>query len=170
MASGEKQTSQYLTFSLDHEIFALNIETVREVLDVSTLTRVPRMPAFMCGVINLRGSAVAVVDMRRKFSLPAADETVNTCIIICEVTIDGEGTVLGCLVDAVQEVLELDRQEIEPPPRMGTRLETGFIQGMGRRGEQFILLLDLDRVFSTDELLQLQRQEPGRSTEQVPAV
>ncbi|SDE72605.1 chemotaxis protein CheW [Desulfuromonas thiophila] len=164
MASGEKQTSQYLTFSLDHEIFALNIETVREVLDVSTLTRVPRMPAFMCGVINLRGSAVAVVDMRRKFSLPAADETVNTCIIICEVTIDGEGTVLGCLVDAVQEVLELDRQEIEPPPRMGTRLETGFIQGMGRRGEQFILLLDLDRVFSTDELLQLQRQE------QAPAV
>ena len=161
MASGEKQTSQYLTFCLDHEIFALNIETVREVLDVSTLTRVPRMPAFMCGVINLRGSAVAVVDMRRKFSLPAADETVNTCIIICEVTIDGEGTVLGCLVDAVQEVLELDQQEIEPPPRMGTRLETNFLLGMGRRGEQFILLLDLDRVFSSDDLLQLQL--PGQT-------
>ncbi|MCK9173415.1 MAG: chemotaxis protein CheW [Desulfuromonas thiophila] len=161
MASGEKQTSQYLTFSLDHEIFALNIETVREVLDVSTLTRVPRMPAFMCGVINLRGSAVAVIDMRRKFSLPAADETVNTCIIICEVTIDGEGTVLGCLVDAVQEVLELDQQEIEPPPRMGTRLETNFLLGMGRRGEQFILLLDLDRVFSSDDLLQLQL--PGQT-------
>ena len=146
------ETNQYLTFRLDEEIFALEIGKVREVLDFTTVTKVPRTPEFMRGVINLRGSVVPVVDMRLKFGMPRTDKTVNTCIIIVEIALDGETTILGALADSVQEVLELEPDQIEPAPRIGTRLNTEFIQGMGKREEQFIILLDIDRVFSSEDI------------------
>lgn len=150
MAANE--TNQYLTFRLDEEVFALEIGKVREVLDFTTVTKVPRTPDFMRGVINLRGSVVPVVDMRLKFGMERTENTVNTCIIIVEIAMDGETTVLGALADSVQEVLELEPGQIEPAPRIGTRLNTEFIQGMGKRDEQFIILLDIDKVFSSEEL------------------
>jgi len=146
------ETSQYLTFKLDEEVFALDISTVREVLDFTAVTKVPQTPDFMLGVINLRGSVVPVMDMRLKFGMTKTETTVNTCIIIAEVGIDGEATVLGALADSVQEVMDLDPHEIEPPPRIGTCLKTKFIKGMGKRDNQFVIILDIDKVFSADEL------------------
>lgn len=146
------ETAQYLTFTLDDEVFALDIGKVREVLDYSTVTRVPRTPEFMCGVINLRGTVVPVVDMRLRFGMSATVKGVNTCIIIVEVKVDEETTILGALADSVQEVLDLEPEQIEPAPRIGTRLNIEFIRGMGKRDEGFVMILDVDRVFSAEEL------------------
>jgi len=146
------ETTQYLTFKLANEVFALDIGKVREVLDFTAVTRIPGTPDFMRGVINLRGSVVPVVDMRLKFGMPAIDQGVNTCIIIVEITVDGETTVLGAMADAVQEVLDLDPDRIEPAPRIGTRLNINFIRGMGKRDDQFIIILDIDKIFSLAEL------------------
>jgi purine-binding chemotaxis protein CheW len=146
------ETTQYLTFKLDEELFALDIGKVREVLDYSRVTKVPQTPDFMRGVINLRGSVVPVMDLRAKFAMSQAETTVNTCIIIVEVAVDGETTVLGAMADSVQEVLDLEPEQVEPPPRIGTRLRTDFIKGMGKRDEHFIMILDIDQVFSAEEL------------------
>jgi purine-binding chemotaxis protein CheW len=146
------EAAQYLTFTLGEEVFALDIVQVREVLDFTPVTRVPRTPEFMRGVINLRGNVVPVVDMRMKFGLDATEQGVNTCIIIVEVSVDGETTVLGALADSVREVLDLEPDQIEPAPRIGTRLNTEFIKGMGKQDEQFIIILDIDRIFSRTEL------------------
>ncbi len=146
------ETSQYLTFELEDEVFALDIAKVREVLDFTSIAKVPQTPDFMLGVINLRGTVVPVVDMRLKFAMTRAETTVNTCIIIVEIEIDGENTVLGALVDSVQEVMDLDPDQIEPAPRIGTRLNTKFIKGMGKRDNHFIIIMDIDKIFSTDEL------------------
>ncbi len=154
-----KEINQYLTFRLGEEVFGLDIGQVREVLDVTPLTRVPQTPPFMRGVINLRGSVVPVVDLRRKFGLPEIETTVNTCIIIVEIQLDGDTTVLGALADSVQEVIELDPSEIEPPPKIGTRLKTEFLKGMGRQEEKFLMILDIDQVFSTEELSAIKDSE-----------
>ena len=146
------EARQYLTFKMEEEIFALDVGKVREILDYTNITKVPRTPDFMKGVINLRGSVVPVVDMRLKFHMPAQERTVDTCIIVVEITVEGEPTVLGALVDSVQEVFELEPSQVEPAPRIGTKLNTDFILGMGRRDERFVIILDIDRVFSSDEL------------------
>lgn len=157
------ETTQYLTFKLDDEVFAIDISQVREVLDFTTVTKVPRTPEFMRGVINLRGSVVPVVDMRLKFGMSRTERTVNTCSIIVEINIDGEQIILGALADSVQEVIELEPGQIEPPPKIGTRLKTEFIKGMGKRDEQFIIILDIDKIFSSDELAMV--AEAGVQTE-----
>ena len=144
--------TQYLAFLLGDEVFSLEISKVREVLDYMVITRVPRMPEYLQGVINLRGSVVPVVDLRRKFGMPAADVTVSTGIIVVEATVNDEPAVMGLLADSVQEVLELDQESIKPAPRIGTKLDTGFIRGMGRQNDRFNIILDIDRVFSSDEI------------------
>ena len=144
-------TTQYLTFTLDHEIFAFDIAMVREVLDFPAITRVPRTPEFMRGVLNLRGSVVPVIDLRLKFGLPMAEQTANTCIIIIEVAVDGARTVLGALADSVQEVIDLEPGSTQPAPQIGTRLPTDFIKGMGRRGDRFIMILDIEKIFAAGE-------------------
>ncbi len=149
-------TAQYLTFKLDGEVFALGIDKVREVLDYTSVTKVPQVPEFMRGVINLRGSVVPVVDMRLKFGMTRTDKTVNTCIIIVEINLERETTVLGALADSVQEVLDLEPYQIEPAPKIGTKLRTEFIRGMGKRDEQFIIILDIDKVFTSAELAGVQ--------------
>ena len=156
----EGQSNQYLTFKLADEVFALDIAKVREVLDFAMVTKVPQTPDFMCGVINLRGSVVPVVDMRLKFGMAKTEKTVNTCIIIVEIALDGETAILGALADSVQEVLDLEPDRIEPAPRIGTHLNTEFIRGMGKREEQFIIILDIDRVFSLAELAAVATDQP----------
>ncbi len=150
------ETTQYLTFKLGEEVFALDISKAREVLDFTSITKVPRTPEFMRGVINLRGSVVPVVDLRLKFGMTPTERTVNTCIIITEVAVDNETTVLGALADSVQEVMDLGPDHIEPAPKIGTRLNTEFIKGMGKQNDKFIIILDIDRVFSVDELALVQ--------------
>ena len=153
------ESTQYLTFRLGDEIFALDIARVREVQDFTTVTKVPRTPEFMRGVINLRGSVVPVVDLRLKFGMSKTENGVNTCVIITEVVVDGDTIVLGALADSVQEVLDLEPGSIAPPPRIGTKLRTDFIKGMGKRDDRFIILLDVDKVFSSDELSTIQAHQ-----------
>ncbi|MDX9962547.1 chemotaxis protein CheW [Desulfobacter postgatei] len=153
---GITQTSQYLTFKLDNEIYAMDITTVREVLDITQITKVPQMPDFMCGVINLRGSVVPVVDLRLKFGLEKAASVREACIVIIEIVLDDEETVLGILVDSVQEVISLEPEQIDPPPRIGARLKTQFIKGMGKKDKEFIIILETAKVFSAEELAVVQ--------------
>ncbi len=147
---------QYLTFQLGDEVFGLDVSNVREILEFTTVTKVPRTPGFMRGVINLRGSVVPVLDMRLKFGLTITEKTVNTCVVVVEVDLDGERTVIGALVDSVQEVFEMEPGQIEPAPRIGVRLDTDFIKGMGKKDDRFIIILDIDKVFSSEELAGIQ--------------
>jgi purine-binding chemotaxis protein CheW len=149
---GITETRQYLSFKLDEEEFALDISKVREVLDFTKITKVPQTPEFMRGVINLRGAVVPVVDLNKKFGIKDTEKTVNTRIIIGQVEVEGDEIVLGVLADSVHEVMDLEPDKIEPAPRIGTRLNTDFLKGMGKREEEFIMILDIDKVFTVDDL------------------
>lgn len=151
------QTSQYLAFKLEEETFAFDIARVREVLEVVKVTKVPQTPAMMKGVINLRGSVVPVIDMRIKFGMVEGKQTVNTVIIIIDVTLGDESVLIGALVDSVKEVMDLDADHIEPAPSIGTQLNTAYIRGMGKRDSEFIIILDIDNIFSMEELDSVQR-------------
>ena len=146
---------QYLTFKLDNEVFALDVATVREVLDFTTVTKIPRTPEFMSGVINLRGSVVPVVDLRLCFQMSKTERTKNTCIIVMEVRLEGETAIIGALADSVEEVIDLEPEQIESAPKLGASIRTDFIRGMGKRESHFLMILDIDRVFSADQLLEL---------------
>ena len=149
------ETARYLTFRLGDELFAINVAKAREVLDLSHITRVPTAPAYLRGVVNVRGNAIPVVDLRHKFGLPETADTLTTRIIVMDLSIDGENVVVGGLADAVHEVLELEPNEINEPPSIGMRWRTDLILGMGRRNDRFTIILDIERVFSTEELLAL---------------
>lgn len=155
-----KKTSQYLTFRVGDEVFALEVAQVREVLDMITITKVPRSPEFMRGVINVRGSVVPVVDLRLKFGLSKTESSMDTRIIVMDLFLDGENTTIGALADSVNEVMDLDSSQIEPPPKIGMRWRTEFIRGIGKHDGQFIILLDIDRVFTSDELVIAENTEP----------
>ena len=149
-------TTQYLTFRLADEVFAVDVAKVREILDFTPATRVPGTPEFMRGIINVRGNVVPVVDMRLKFGLTKTEKTVDTCIVVLEIVVDEETTVLGALVDSVQEVFELEPSQIVPPPRLGTRWRTEFIKGIGKHNDKLIIILEIDQVFSGSETSLLQ--------------
>lgn len=145
--------SQYMTFKLGEELFAINVCQVREVLEVLQITKVPTAPPYMRGVVNVRGQAIPVVDLRMRFGLPSMPNSVNTRICVMELDIDGETTVIGGLADSVHEVIELDPSSINPPPRIAMRWRSEFISGMGKRGDDFIIILNVNAVFSSEELL-----------------
>jgi purine-binding chemotaxis protein CheW len=145
------ETSQYLTFTLGEEKYAVDVCHIREILDCTTITKVPRAPDFMLGVINLRGSVVPVVDMRLKFGMSATVNSITTCIIVVEILFDNETIMIGALADSVQEVLELEPELIEASPKIGVGVQGEFIRGMGKNNGQFIMILDIDKVFSMDE-------------------
>lgn len=144
------QSTQYITFKLGDELFAINVAQVREVLDLTQITKVPTSPGYMRGVVNVRGSAIPVVDLRLKFGLPRGTDTVNTRIVVLELNVGGELTVLGGIADSVHEVIELDPAHIAPAPTIAMRWRSEFIQGMGKRGDEFIIILDIAAVFSAD--------------------
>jgi purine-binding chemotaxis protein CheW len=157
---------QYVTFQLAEELFGVEVTRAREILGLVPVTSVPQTPEYMLGVINLRGQVVPVVDMRLKLGLTVGEETQDTCIIVMEVQVDEETLVVGALADAVREVLELKDDAIEPPPRLGTKLKTEFICGMGKVEDEFLILLDIDRVFSEAELAMV--QDVGNLGAEVP--
>lgn len=154
----ESESTQYLTFVLDREVFAVDVAKVREILEITSITKVPQVPDFMRGVINLRGCVVPVIDLRVKFGMQETAQTVNTCIIVVEVVMDGEVIVLGALADSVQEVIEMEPTQIEAAPHIGTHLKTEFLKGMGKHDGRFVMILDIDKVFSSLELSVLQGQ------------
>ena len=145
----------YLTFRLADEIFAVDVQQVHEVLDFRSATRIPGAPDFMRGIINLRGKVVPVVDMRLRFGMTATDEQLSTCVIVMEVGRGGSRTVIGALADAVKEVFEFEPGQIEPPPRFGEKGRMDFIQAIGKRGDQFIIILNFNKAFSSDEVVML---------------
>ncbi|MFH0724824.1 MAG: chemotaxis protein CheW [Pseudomonadota bacterium] len=152
MSEKMTQSALYLTFKLEDEMFSVEVSQVREILDFTPITKIPRTPDFVRGVINVRGSVVPVVDMRLKFGMKGVESTVHTRIVVLEVNQDGETTVLGALADSVHDVIELEADQIEDPPRLGSRWRTEFIKGIGKHNGMFIIILDIDRVFSSDEL------------------
>lgn len=142
----------YITFRLGDELFAINVFQVREILDLMPITKVPTAPEHLRGVVNVRGKAIPVVDLRRRFGLPRGTDTVNTRIVVLELELDGSPCTVGGQADSVHNVIELDQSQIEPPPSLASRWRAELVRGMARRGEEFIMILDVDRIFSADEL------------------
>jgi purine-binding chemotaxis protein CheW len=146
----------YLSFKLGDELFASNVSKVLNILELSHITKVPKAPEYMIGVINLRGDVLPVVDLRQKFGLPKIEATNNTCILVLDIALETESIHVGALVDSVQEVIEFEDSQIQPPPNIGSRYRSSFIHGIVKSNDDFIMLLDMDFIFSTDELAMMQ--------------
>ncbi|MFY9512312.1 MAG: chemotaxis protein CheW [Rubrivivax sp.] len=146
------EPTQYLTFMLGGEMFAIGILSIKEIIEYDSLTEVPMMPPAVRGVINLRGAVVPVMDLLARFGRPSSPTTKKTCIVIVEIQSGAERHVLGVIVDAVNEVLDIAAEDIEPPPAFGARIRADFLQGMGKVRGKFVILLDVDHVLSLDEI------------------
>jgi purine-binding chemotaxis protein CheW len=146
---------QYLTFMIAGEEYAISLLKVKEIIEYDTVTEVPKTPEWIRGVINLRGSVVPVIDLAVKLRQAPSIAGKLTCIVITEVECEGEATVMGIMADSVRQVIDLNPQEIEPPPTFGTRVKVDYLLGMARSGKKFCLILDTEKVLSTDELLEL---------------
>ena len=149
------QTHQYLTFMLGGEVFAIGILFIKEIIEYSSLTEVPMMPASVRGVINLRGAVVPVTDLLVRFGKPSSAVTKRTCIVIIEVTSQGERQDVGVVVDSVDSVLDIPASEIEPPPTFGAGIRTDFIRGMGKVNGKFVILLDVNHVLVIEDVTAL---------------
>lgn len=147
--------NSFLTFRLGDELFAANVGKVIEILEVPKITKVPRSPDFMRGVVNLRGSVLSVIDSRIKFGMPVVQDTINTCIIVMVVKVEGQDITLGAIVDSVQEVMEIDNSQMQEMPTIGSKYKSEFIEGMVKRDDQFIMILNIDALFSSNEVLLL---------------
>ena len=151
----EMGLDKYLTFTLGEEEYGLEILKVREIIGLMEITRVPRMPDFVRGVINLRGKIIPVIDLRRKFGMQTTGDTRETCIIV----VDLEGTNMGVVVDRVSEVLDISPAEVEETPEFGTAVDTAFIMGMGKAGDRVVMLLDIGKVLTGEEMRAIARAE-----------
>lgn len=154
---------QYLAFMLGGELYAVEILRIKEIIEYGALTTVPMMPSFVRGVINLRGSVLPVIDLQARFGREPTRVAKRTCIVIVEIRCEaddapGAAQTIGVMVDAVNEVVEIEASQIEPPPSFGVKIRPEFIAGMGKLGKQFIILLDLDKVLSVDEMASLAGQ------------
>lgn len=151
--AGPGGSNKYLSFTLKGEVYAMAIEQVKEIIEFGQITTVPMMPAYMRGVINLRGAVVPVVDLSRRFGGEASVVGRRTCVVILELSQpDGERQVIGVIVDAVNAVLDIAPEAIEPPPSFGTSVRPDFVRGMGKVKERFVVILDVQRTLSVDEL------------------
>ena len=151
----EEAPSQYLTFTLGGEMFAVGILNVKEIIEYGTLTEIPMMPTFIRGVINLRGSVVPVIDLAARFGGKASELGRRTCIVIVEVADGDLQHYIGIMVDAVSEVLDIPGSEIEPPPSFGAKIRADFIFGMGKVAGKFVIILNINKVLSVEEIAQL---------------
>lgn len=162
--SNEDGESQYLTFQLGHEMFAIGILGIKEILEYGTLTTVPMMPGFVRGVINLRGAVVPVIDLSARFGRRSSEVTRRSCIVIIEAKGEAGSQDLGILVDSVSEVLEIAATDIEPAPDFGTGLRQEFISGMAKVDNKFVITLNVNRVLSVDEMLMLAESDRSEQT------
>jgi len=149
----ENEPGQYLTFQLGNELFAFNVLRTNEVLEVSQITRIPGAGDAMIGVINLRGSVVPVIDLRKRLGMPEKEYTIETSIIIIDTDYGEDNVTLGVLVDAAKQVIMLDAAQLEPPPKVGMNLNIEYITAIGKHESGFIILLNSDRIFSDKELV-----------------
>ncbi len=152
-ATARARAGKYLTFQLRGEIYGLEILKVQEIIGMMKVTRVPRTPAFIRGVINLRGKVIPVVDLRLKFSMESQADTEKTCIIVVQVIREGGLKItMGMLVDEVAEVVNIESSQIEPTPELGAGIDTDFILGIGKVGQKVVMLLDIDKVLTVGEI------------------
>ena len=154
-AAVSQELQQYLTFMLSGEVFAIGILSIKEIIEYGQLTEVPRMPASIRGVINLRGSVVPVIDLAARFGKAPSNVSRRTCIVIIEIEHENEHQVVGVMVDAVNEVLDIPACEIEPAPSFGARIRADFIRGMGKVEGKFVIILNVDNVLSLEEMAEL---------------
>jgi purine-binding chemotaxis protein CheW len=147
---------KYLTFNLGREVYGIEILKVQEIIGMMSVTRVPKTPGFVRGVVNLRGKVIPVIDLRLKFALEAKEDTDRTCIIVVQVALNGTPVIMGLIVDEVSEVLNVLADQIEASPSFGAKVDTDFILGMGKVGQKVVMLLDVDRVLSADETLAIE--------------
>lgn len=150
-AAGEPQTHQYLTFVLGGDVFAIGILSIKEIIEYTSVTAVPMMPASVRGVINLRGAAVPVTDLLILFGKKSSPVTKRTCIVIIEVTAQGERRDVGVVLDSVDSVVDIPASEIEPPPTFGIDIRTDFIRGMGKVNGKFVILLDVNQLLGRED-------------------
>ncbi len=152
---GGGQAGKYLTFKLGHETYGLQILKVQEIIGMMSVTHVPRTPAYVRGVINLRGRVIPVVILRRKFGMSDSEDTERTCIIVVQIAWAGQSVTMGIIVDEVSEVVDIAAGQIEAAPNMGASVDTAFILGMGKIGDNVVILLDVDKVLSSEDLTQV---------------
>ena len=150
-----ERREQYLAFTLGGETFAMDIRSIREVIQFGGITEVPLMPPFIRGVINLRGSVVPVIDLQVRFGRPVTTVASRTCTVILELSQGDESAELGVLVDNVSEVLSIGESEVEPAPAFGSDIRSEFIAGVAKVGDRFVILLDVNRLLAVDELAAL---------------
>lgn len=153
----ETQDQQYLTFLVDREMFAVNISEVKELIEIPTITQVPMTPGFIRGVINLRGSVVPVIDLAARLGRKNSTPSKRSTLILVKIPINHESQVLAMMVDEVNEIISIPQSDIQPPPNFGADIRTEFIEGMGKVGDSFLILLAIDRVLSINELSRLQQ-------------
>lgn len=170
MKNTEKSNiNSYLTFTLGEEQYAANVKNVTNIVELSKITKVPRAPEYMLGIVNLRGMVLPVIDARKKFGLPETEYTVNTCILVLEVVVNNKNVIVGALVDGVKEVIEIEDSEIKDPPSIGFNLNNYFITGVFKKKDEdiFVMILDMDTVFSTDEIVEI-NQHTDNHPEEIP--
>ena len=151
----EAGRSQYLTFNVAEEEYGLSVLTVKEILEYGEVTRVPRAPAHIRGVMNLRGRVVPLIDLALRLGLPQSAPTARTCVVVVEVDIEGERVVTGLIADGVNQVVEFGDTDIEAPPAFGSRVDAAFLKGLGRVGKRFVMILDVGGLFRAEDALSL---------------
>jgi len=164
------KVGSYLSFRIGKEVFAAGVENVLNILEMSKITQVPKSPDYMKGVINLRGTVLPVIDSRIKFGVEATEYTTNTCIIVLELHTGSEPVMIGAIVDAVKEVLEIEDKDVLPPPAIGTNFRSDYLKGMAQAGDGFIMILDAEKVFGSEEIVDMQsltREASGQTVVEV---
>ncbi len=159
-----QNTTEAITFKLGNELFSINVAQVREVLEVAQITKVPSTPGYMRGVCNVRGQAIPVLDLKLRLGLPPQADTLDTRIIVMEMEIGGEDVIVGGIADSVHEVIEIEPDQVRPAPTIAMRWRAEFIEGMVGRGEDFIIMLNVNAIFSSNELALIEE-----ATELAPA-
>jgi len=160
----QTETKSYLTFKLGEEQFGVHVSQVLNILEMASLTKVPKSPDYMKGVINLRGQVLPVIDTRLKFEMEETEYTNNTCIIVMDLEMEGETVDIGAVVDEVISVIEIEESQVEPPPSIGANYKSDFIHGMAKLEEEFVMLLDMQQVLSSEEIADIARNTQQASS------
>ena len=164
MKDKKEESNSYLTFKLGEEEFGAHVSQVLNILEMTKITAVPKTPDYMKGVINLRGSVLPVIDTRIKFGLPETDYTSNTCIVVMDLELNDDTVHIGAIVDEVLSVIEIEEEQIEPPPGIGNKYKSEFIYGMAKVEENFVMLLDMQKVLSFEEMSDISQRAENQTT------
>ena len=155
MTEQKEESNSYLTFKIGEEEFGAHVTQILNILEMTKITEVPKTPDYMKGVINLRGTVLPIIDTRIKFGLPETEYTNNTCIVVMDLDLNGETVHIGAIVDEVLSVIEIEQDQIEPPPSLGNQYKSEFIFGMAKVQEEFVMLLDMQKVLDSDEMAEI---------------